>query len=179
MITSEQPRTDGQAAPGAAVTKIVVGLEEICVSRDPAVVLSCLGLGSCIGISAYDPVSRVAGMAHIVLPDDGGKAKDGPPGKYATTGVPQLIQDMQQAGALKSRIAIKIAGGARIFANVKEGSLMDIGFRNLAAVKQALDDNNLRLQGENTGGSHGRSLLLYVASGLTRVTSAMHEPVDL
>lgn len=179
MITSEPVITEGQPAAAAAVTKVVVGLEEIRVSRDPAVVLSCLGLGSCVGVSGYDPVARVAGMAHIVLPDDGGKEREGSPGKYANTGIPQLIDDMKEAGALKSRIAIKIAGGARIFGNVKEGSLLDIGFRNLAAVKQALDDNGLRLQGENTGGSHGRSLLLYVASGLTRVTSAMKEPVDL
>lgn len=179
MITSEPVKTNGQPDAGAAITKIVVGLEEICISRDPSVVLSCLGLGSCVGVSAYDPVSRVAGMAHIVLPDDGGRDREGAPGKYANTGIPGLIQEMQAAGGLKSRIAIKIAGGARIFANVKEGSLMDIGFRNLAAVRQALDENGLRLQGENTGGSHGRSLLLYVATGLTRVTSAMRDPIDL
>ncbi len=179
MIISQQAKPDSQAAAGTAETKVVVGLEEIYVSCDPNVVLSCLGLGSCVAVSAYDAVARVGGMAHVVLPDDGGKDREGSPGKYANTGIPRLIEGMKEAGALKSRIAIKIAGGARIFGNVKEGSLLDIGFRNLAAVKQAISDNGLYLKNENTGGSHGRSLLLYVSSGLTMVTSAVKGKIEI
>lgn len=178
MTTAQPVKTEGQAAAAAEV-KIAVGLEEIRVSSDPKVVLACLGLGSCIALSGYDPVSRVGGMAHIVLPDSGGKDKDALPGKYADTGIPRLIEDMKAAGALKSRINIKMAGGARIFANVKEGGLLDIGFRNLAAVREILAANGLEIKGENTGGTYGRSLLLSVATGLVRVTSAMRETVEL
>jgi len=179
MIITQPVKPESQPVAGSDETKVVVGLEEINVSRDAKVVLACLGLGSCIAVSGYDPVARVGGMAHIVLPDNGGKACEGSPGKYANTGIPRLMEGMMEAGALKSRIIIKIAGGARIFGNVKEGSLLDIGFRNLAAVKQALIDNGLNLKNENTGGSHGRSLLLYVSSGLTLVTSAMRENIEL
>jgi len=179
MIISQQVKPDSQGAAGTDEIKVVVGLGEIYVSRDPNVVLACLGLGSCIAVSAYDPVARVGAIAHIVLPDSGGSNKGGSPGKYADTGMPRMIEGMIEAGALKDRIIIKIVGGARIFGNVKEGSLLDIGFRNLAAVKQALTDNGLSLKNENTGGSHGRSLLLYVSSGLTLVTSAMRENIEL
>jgi len=179
MITSQQSKPDSQVAAGADEIKVAVGLEEIHVSRDPNVVLACLGLGSCIAFSGYDPVARVGGMAHIVLPDNGGKACEGSPGKYANTGIPRLMEGMMEAGALKSRIIIKIAGGARIFSNVKEGSLLDIGFRNIAAVKKAISDNGLNLQGENTGDTHGRSLLLYVATGLTMVTSAVKGKIEI
>jgi chemotaxis protein CheD len=179
MITSHPVKPDNQPAADTGEIKVMVGLEEICVSSDPKVVLACLGLGSCIAISAYDPVARVGAMAHIVLPDSGGKDKAGAPGKYANTGIPRMIEEMKEAGALKFRIIIKIAGGARIFGNVKEGSMLDIGFRNLAAVKQAFLDNNLNLRGENTGGAHGRSLLLHVSSGLTLVTTATREIIEL
>lgn len=179
-MTIAQPVKPGvPVAAGVAVTKVGVGLEEIRISSDPNVILACMGLGSCIAVSGYDPLARVGGMAHIVLPDSGGKEKEDSPGKYADTGVPRLIEAMQEAGALKSRIVVKMAGGARIFANVKEGSLLDIGFRNLAAVRQAFTDNKIELKGENTGGTHGRSLLLHVATGLTQVTSAMKDTVEL
>jgi chemotaxis protein CheD len=179
MIVSQQSKPISPPAPATAETKVVVGLEEIYVSRDPNVVLACLGLGSCIAVSAYDAVARVGAMAHVVLPESGGKDREGSPGKYADTAIPRMIEGMKEAGAIKSRITIKMAGGARIFSNVKEGSLLDIGFRNLAAVRQALLVNGLNLKGENTGGSHGRSLLLYVASGLTMVTSAMRDNIEL
>jgi len=179
VITSQQSQPGSPPAAAMAETRVVVGLEEIYVSRDPNVVLACLGLGSCIAVSGYDAVARVGAMAHVVLPESGGKDREGAPGKYADTGIPRMIEGMKEAGALKSRITIKIAGGARIFANVKEGSLLDIGFRNIAAVRKAIADNGLDLTGENTGESHGRSLLLYVASGLTMVTSAVKGKIAL
>jgi len=179
MIVSQQYKAENQPAAGAVETRVVVGLEEIYVSRDPNVVLACLGLGSCIAVSGYDAVARVGAMAHVVLPESGGKDREGSPGKYADTGIPRMIEGMKEAGALKSRITIKVAGGARIFGNVKEGSLLDIGFRNIAAVKKAIADNGLNLTGENTGESHGRSLLLYVSSGLTMVTSAVKGKIEL
>ena len=179
MITSQQSKPGGQPAAGVEEIRVVVGLEEIYVSRDPNVVLACLGLGSCIAVSGYDAVARVGAMAHVVLPESGGKDREGSPGKYADTGIPRMIEGMKEAGALKSRITIKIAGGARIFGNVKEGSLLDIGFRNIAAVKQAIADNGLKLTGDNTGDSHGRSLLLHVATGLTMVTSAVKGRIEI
>ena len=179
MITSQQSKPGSQPAAGTDETRVVVGLEEIYVSRDPNVVLACLGLGSCIAVSAYDAVAKVGAMAHVVLPESGGKDREGSPGKYADTGIPRMIEGMKEAGALKTRITIKIAGGARIFSNVKEGSLLDIGFRNIAAVRKAISDNGLNLAGENTGESHGRSLSLYVASGLTMVSSAVKGKVEI
>ena len=179
MIISQPAKPDIQPAADTGETKIMVGLEDIRVSYNPHVVLACLGLGSCIAVSAYDPVARVGAMAHIVLPDSGGKDSKDSPGKYADTGIPWMIEEMMKSGAVRSRTSIKIAGGARIFGNIKEGSMLDIGFRNLAAVKQTIINNDLILCGENTGGSHGRSLFLYISTGLTLVTTATREKIVL
>lgn len=159
--------------------KLTVGLEEIRLSRDPQVVLACLGLGSCVAVCAYDPVLHVGAMAHVVLPESGGKDCEASPAKYADTGVPRLLKLMLDAGALKTRLQIKIAGGARIFANVKEGSLLDIGARNQVAVRAALAESGLKIAGENVGGTHGRSMLLHIVSGLALVTSAVCDTVEL
>ena len=94
-------------------TTLIVGLGEVKVSNDPSVVLTCLGLGSCIGVAAYDPIAHVGGMAHIVLPhsnDRNGQSSS----KYADIGVPFLFEQVEKAGGKRSRLIIKIAGGAQI-----------------------------------------------------------------
>ena len=94
-------------------TTLIVGLGEVKVSNDPSVVLTCLGLGSCIGVAAYDPLAHVGGMAHIVLPHSNNGNGQGS-SKYADIGIPSLFEQVEKAGGKRSRLIIKIAGGAQI-----------------------------------------------------------------
>jgi len=55
------------------VHRVSVGIGQLAISRDPREVLIAYGLGSCIGVSAYDAQTRVAGMVHVLLPDSDGK----------------------------------------------------------------------------------------------------------
>lgn len=103
---------------------IVVGMGELQVSKDPHAVLTCLGLGSCIGFSSYDPVVKVAGMVHIVLPDSAGKTGV-LPGKFADTALPGLIVEMEKLGADKRRFLVKISGAAQM--SLAAGSLCNRG----------------------------------------------------
>ena len=75
-----------------------IGLGEMKVTKDDSVVLTCLGLGSCVGMAAYDPVSKVAGMAHIVLPRSDGRS--GLPAKFADTAIPALVDEMCKLDSL-------------------------------------------------------------------------------
>ena len=147
---------------------VVVGLGEMQVSNDPNMVLACLGLGSCIGISAYDPVARVGAMVHVVLPHgnniDCGKS----PTKYANTALPVMVNAMERKGAIKSRIVLKIAGGAKIIHTIAMGSILDIGDRNITAVKKAVAENKLSIKAEDIRGTLGRSMWLNVDTGVTR-----------
>ena len=132
-------------------TTVMVGLGEIKISQDPAGVLTCLGLGSCVGVCMYDPVAKVAGMAHIVLPDsDGNPEKTG--GKYADVGVPLLLKKMLDRGAIKSRVIVKIAGGAQISRAKGLGDVFQIGERNVGAVQSVFNANSMSIKGSDTGG---------------------------
>jgi chemotaxis protein CheD len=148
---------------------VVVGLGEMQVSNDPHTVLACLGLGSCIGISAYDPVARVGAMVHVVLPHgnvaDCGKT----PTKYANTALPAMVNQMESKGAVKSRIVIKVAGGAKIIHTVPVGSILDIGDRNITAVKSAVAENKMSIKAEDTRGTLGRSMWLNIDTGITKL----------
>ncbi|MBV9804844.1 MAG: chemotaxis protein CheD [Solirubrobacterales bacterium] len=152
-----------------------VRMGEIEVSKRTGEELVARGLGSCIGLALIDRSSGVAGMAHIVLPESGGHAPSSEPGKFADTGVPALIAQMQQAGAVPRRLDAVMAGGARMFALGE----MDIGARNAEAVKAGLTRAGLRLRAADTGGNRGRTLRLTVGEFEVTVKEAGGEPVTL
>ena len=158
---------------------ISVGLGEIHVTRDPDAVLICYGLGSCVAVSAFDPVARIGAMAHIVLPASNNGANAMLPAKFADRGIPLTIEKMEKAGAQRSRLVIKIAGGAKMLHGVKAGSILDIGERNIAAVNEAMQKAGLEIHAQDIRGDWGRCLWLYIASGLTRVKTAEQRIIDL
>ena len=119
-------------------TVVKVGMADLKVCKEPDS-LTTLGLGSCVGICLYDPVTKVSGMAHIMLPDSKQISRDKNPAKYADTGINLLISQMVALGANKSRLKAKIAGGAQMFAfNAAAESLGRVGDRNVEAVKANL-----------------------------------------
>ena len=159
---------------------ITVGLGEIKVIRDPAAVLASFGLGSCVAVCAYDLVAQVGGMMHVVLPSGGSKVMSlRSPGKYADTGMPLLIQELENRGAVRSRIIAKIAGGARVIHTATSDGLLEMGQKNVAAVRAALGREGVPIVAFDTGGQHGRSVWLIVRSGTMSVRTAVTTTVNL
>ena len=152
---------------GSAVQEksVVANLGEIKVSNDPQVTLSCLGVGSCIALCMYDPENQVAGMAHIVLPQSNNTARARENAtKYADIAIPELLQQMRQNGAVRSKIVTKMSGGAQMF-NSASSNTFDTGSRNIEAVKQVLADEAIKLSAEDTGGRKGRTVRIFVGDG--------------
>lgn len=149
---------------------INIGMSQIEITSKPGTLLVAPSLGSCIGLGIYDPVIKLGGMAHIVLPG-GDKAlkPDEKPGKYADTAIPELLSKLLSMGAVKSRLVIKMAGGAQMF-NIQQGSnILNIGMRNTIAVKAALSKEGLDIKNSDTGGNKGRTFKLDVATGVYSV----------
>ena len=86
---------------------VKVGMADMKVGAAPATLIS-YGLGSCIGISLYDPQLKVGGLLHIMLPDSTQIKNNSVIAKFADTGIKKLYDDMIKAGANKSRIVAKI-----------------------------------------------------------------------
>jgi chemotaxis protein CheD len=144
---------------------LMVGMAEVKVTKSPDAVLMALGLGSCVGICAYDAQARVAGLAHVVLPESIGQENS--PGKFANTAVPFLLQEMRNLGASPIRIRVALAGGAQLFA-ASGGAKLEIGLRNAAAVTAALKQHNIVVVATDLGGTVGRTVQMD-ASGFVRV----------
>lgn len=151
---------------------VAVGLGEMMVTGDPAMSLACFGLGSCICLCAYDPKSRVAGMAHIVLPQSSGGVEDEYATKYADIAVPRLIEDMVRNGASKARLIVKLVGGAQMIQSVEFSDILEMGNRNLEMTKKALAGNGVGITASETGGNSGRSVWMFVDSGKVMVRKA-------
>ncbi len=134
-----------------------VRMGELKVSATAGEELAAIGLGSCIGLALVDRATSVAGLAHVVLPDSAGAA--GPAGKFADLAVPELIATVVHAGAQKRRLEAVLVGGAKMFAL---GGGLDIGARNEAAVRAALQREGIHISAAETGGGKGRTMRVVV-----------------
>jgi chemotaxis protein CheD len=143
----------------------LVGMAEIKVIQETGS-LVCLGLGSCVGICALDPVAKVGGMVHVMLPEAfNGEAGD-KPGKFADTALPALIAQMEAAGARKSRLVLAVSGGAQVFkSSTGAAPKLDVGERNGAAVREAIRKHGLRCKAEDLGGNQGRTVTFKLDTG--------------
>lgn len=147
---------------------VKVGMADYKVGRAPATLIS-YGLGSCIGISLYDPQTKIGGLLHIMLPDSGQSRANENRAKFADTGIPDMLNELLSMGAVKSRLVAKIAGGSQMFAFANASDIMRVGLRNAAASKEVLQSLSIPIIGEDTGGSYGRTVQIDLSTGIYKV----------
>ncbi|HET8648753.1 MAG TPA: chemotaxis protein CheD [Gemmatimonadales bacterium] len=136
--------------------------------------LLTVGLGSCVAVVLHDPVAKVGGMAHVLLPSPALSRNDGNPGRFPQTAVPRLLELMTEAGAAPSRITARLAGGASMFASLAAPGTIQMGERNVVACRQVLSEHELPVVGEAVGGDFGRTVRLDTATGAVEVMSVAH-----
>ncbi len=144
---------------------LVVGVGDCKVTGDPLAELVTYALGSCIAVAIWDPVSKVSGLLHFMLPDSAvdrnGNGKDHP-FRYADTGTPLLFRGAYQQGAEKKRLVVRLAGGAAV---VNDNGFFNIGKRNYAALRKILWKAGVMVHAEDVGGSVSRTVRLEAGSG--------------
>lgn len=152
---------------------IIVGMADLNVTRSPGV-LTTLGLGSCVGIALYDPLAKIAGLAHIMLPDSTQIQNHSNLAKFADTAMDKLIKDMARIGANPRALKAKIAGGAQMFAFNSTNDSMRIGDRNVEATLRLLRTYNIPLLARETGADFGRTVELYAEDGRLVIKTIGH-----
>lgn len=142
--------------------KLTVGIADMKLLQGQGTLIT-YALGSCIGVCFHDPKLRLGALLHIMLPlnMEAGRTH---PLKYADTGIRETLRQMEAKGASRSRITVKIAGGAKMF-EVSGSGLGNIGQRNIESVHAILKRENIRLLAENVGGTVARTLLFDVSTG--------------
>ncbi len=143
---------------------IKVGMADLKVCAAPDA-LTTLGLGSCIGIAIRDPITKIGGLAHIMLPDSTQIKNNTNLYKFADTGIDELIRLLILKGASKQRLVAKIAGGAQMFAFQNKSDLVRVGERNAEACKDKLKQLNIPLLAQDTGLNYGRTVVFFPETG--------------
>ncbi len=148
--------------------EIMVGISDMKVSNNPDDVLITYSLGSCIGVTIWDPEVRTGGLLHYLLPDSNinkEKAKKNP-FIFSDSGVPLLFREAYKFGARKKRMIVKVAGGAHVLDN---NDFFDIGKRNVLALRKIFWRNNVIVAGSDIGGAISRTIFFNIKTGVTLV----------
>ena len=146
---------------------IVVGMADLRVAKSPDI-LTTLGLGSCIGITLYDKVHKVGGLAHVMLPTYKGFEGQNI-AKFADSAIIELFKQVTRLGATKNSLVAKIAGGAHMFGHSQNSDIMKIGERNAKASLAILAQLGIPLHANDTGGTHGRTIELDTETGALKI----------
>jgi len=158
--------------------EIRVGIAEWRAAKCSAQITT-LGLGSCVGISLYDPLVMVAGLAHIMLPDSKQFSNPANPGKFPDLVLPLLVKEMEGLGGRRQRMQAKIAGGAQMFNYLGgQGGVNSVGARNIVACRDVLVLHGIPLVAEETGGNWGRTMIVDTKSGQVTIR-AVGKPLML
>jgi chemotaxis protein CheD len=133
--------------------------------------ISTIGLGSCVAIILYDAVAHVGGMAHVLLPHATMSRDQSNPAKFPSSVVPLLLDEMGLLGSKRERVRAKIVGGASMFANLIPSGGINIGERNIVAVRAVLSEVKIPIVAEDVGSDHGRSVFFFLDDGRVEVRS--------
>ncbi len=158
-----------------------VGLGECAISRNPDDVLVAYGLGSCLGIAMIDPVLRICGLMHAVLPlpSNGTNSADGNPYKFVEGGIQAMIDNLAKEGANRNRLVVRIAGGANMLMSSGLSQSFDIGTRNTTTARAVFQRLRLTVSAEEVGGHTGRTVRVYVADKRVTVRVVGEKEHDL
>jgi chemotaxis protein CheD len=151
----------------------IVTISDMKLSASAEDVIVTYSLGSCLGVTAYDPKAGIGGMVHCLLPH-AGAARDkarANPFMFVNTGVAMMVRRLMDRGAEKRRIVFKAAGGA----NMRGDNLFNTGARNFEALGKLLERNAVTLAASDVGGTVPRTLFLYLDTGRVVVRSLGEE----
>lgn len=155
------------------MAQLVVTISDMKLSANPEDVIVTYSLGSCLGVTAYDPKAGVGGLVHCLLPHAASardKARE-KPFMFVNTGVAMMVRKLIEHGAARHRLIFKAAGGA----NMRNDTLFNTGARNFDALEKLLSRNDVALSATDVGGTVPRTMVLYLDTGRVVVRSLGEE----
>lgn len=151
-------------------SEVTVGLAELKVVGKSEILVA-YAIGSCVAVILYDSRSKIAGLAHVMLPSKNGFSEDSKEGKFADTAIEALVKEMKALGADEKRLIAKIAGGACMFGKETDTDI-NVGQRNVDKVREILKNKKIYLKADDTGGRYARTVRFFSQNGKGIISSA-------
>ncbi|MFC1592420.1 chemotaxis protein CheD [Candidatus Omnitrophota bacterium] len=147
---------------------IEVCMAQLKLAKAPAIIVT-RGLGSCLGITLYDPVKKIGAMAHPMLPDiERAKIKSNP-ARFVNSVINKMLEELKSEGCLKHRLVAKLFGGAHMFSFIAKDSILNIGEKNIDMAKLLFKQYGIDIAVEELGGNAGRTIEFNLETGKVRV----------
>lgn len=143
---------------------IEVGMGEMKTGEYPASLIT-RGLGSCVAITLFDPVKKIGGMAHAMLPDLERVKLRSNPSRFVNYVVKKMVEELEKQGCPRERLIAKLFGGARMFGFIASESILNVGEKNVSMAKTVLGELGIKIIVEETGGTFGRTTELNLETG--------------
>ncbi|MCP4652122.1 MAG: chemotaxis protein CheD [Candidatus Omnitrophica bacterium] len=157
----------------ASVQNIEIGMADMRISSSPDVLIT-RGLGSCLGITLYDPIKKMGGLVHPMLPQIAeGRVKSNPY-KFVDSAIDAMIDELHAKGCKTFSLIAKVFGGGHMFSSIPASSVFNIGARNAEIVKKKFADSKIKIAVEDVGGNYGRTLFFNLETGTVRVKTLFH-----
>jgi chemotaxis protein CheD len=155
--------------------KHIVGVADMKIADAPGDVIVTHALGSCLGVAAYDPHSHVGGMLHVMLPQSSINPEKAAvnPYMFVDSGLPAFFHRLYDAGGVKGRLVVKVAGGSNVQAMSEDR--FAIGKRNHVLLRKIFWQNNILIAAEDVGGTKPRTMYLEIGTGRTWLNTAGQE----
>ncbi len=152
---------------------IEVGMAEMRISSAPGVMVT-RGLGSCVGITLYDPIKKIGALAHPMLPDiDKARVKSNP-AKFVNSVIDMMVKEFTSKGCKIHSLKAKVFGGGHMFSAIPYDSPFNIGIKNVNKVKEVFNSLKIKIVAEDTGGNYGRTIEFDLSTGLVKVRTLFH-----
>jgi chemotaxis protein CheD len=148
--------------------RVQVGVADMAVATDAAIEIVTHALGSCIGITVWDPEIRVGGMLHFMLPTGSPEKAASNPAMFGDTGIPLLFKSLYAMGAVKERLVVCAAGGAEV---LQDDNTFRVGTKNRTLLRKIFWTNSVLLAAEDTGGNNARTMHLSLSDGRVEIRS--------
>lgn len=150
--------------------RVVVGIADAACVKDSGVLIVTHSLGSCLGVSIFDPKAGVGGLLHALLPLASQHPEKTLESPYACVdaGFARLCSEYEKLGGRKERMILKVAGGGSMI--MGDGvDHFEIGKRNMGVLRKTLWSMGILIAASHVGGSRPTTMVLDMANGQTRI----------
>lgn len=143
---------------------IEVNMAAMEISQVPSRLIT-RGLGSCLGVTLYDPSKKIGGMAHPMLPDIEKARIRSNPSRFVNSAIKQMIEELEKKGCIRNQIVAKLFGGAHMFGFITTDSILNVGQKNIEMAQAILKESDIKILAQEIGGSFGRTIELNLENG--------------
>ena len=145
-----------------------IGIGEYVISNMEGDTITTYALASCVAVTLYCPLKKVAGMIHIALPESMDEnINPQKSGYYAKTGLSLLFEEMEDSfGCKKSEVYIQLFGGAN---SIRSDDVFCIGKKNIEAIQSILLSYGLKYNLKEVGGYVSRTIEMEISTGLIKM----------